>query len=128
MTTLKDDLRVLHALRQKKDETDKAAKLAKSEYEQAERRCLERMEAEGCKGYKDGETGINFIPTETIYGQIDNREQFVEWAKENDPTLIEERERKGLINELVRERIDNEEPLPPGVTFRPKRYIGQRAA
>jgi hypothetical protein len=42
--------------------------------------------------------------------------------------LIEYRERPELINELARELLDDGKPFPPGLSFRVKEFISQRAA
>jgi hypothetical protein len=39
-----------------------------------------------------------------------------------------ETERKRVLNELVRERLDNGEPLPPGIGLDVKEKISMRAA
>jgi hypothetical protein len=125
-TTLTGDLRALRKARAIKDETKQAYDEAKALYDQLERDLIERMEHEGVQGQKTD--GINFVPTKTVYAQIQDRSEFVDWALENDASLIEHRERKALLNELVREKLDNGEPLPPGLGFRVDEGISQRAA
>lgn len=109
-------------LKEKKDKADEA----KRKHDEAERHLIQRMEGEGCDSISADHT--LFVPTRTVYGQINDRDEFVSWAAENDESLVETKERKGLINELVRERLDNGEELPPGLTFRVDEYVSQRAA
>lgn len=106
---------------------------AKAEYEDIKRRrerfesdLMDRMEAEESEGHKTD--GSNFVPAKTVYGQVQDRSEFVKWAEDNDPELLETKERKALINQLAREKIDNGEPLPPGLGHYEQRYISIRAA
>lgn len=99
---------------------------AKVAFEDAQRKFYEQMQDEGIGSIKVD--GTNFVPAQTTYGQIQDREAFIEWARENEPELVEYHERKGLINELVRERIETGAELPPGVGFYVKEYVSQRVA
>lgn len=51
----------------------------------------------------------------------------IRWTMER-PELIEWREVGDVCNALVRQRLDDEEPLPPGMGARPNRYISVRNA
>lgn len=126
MTTIVEDARNLRALRNELDQAELIAKGAKLEYEIAQRKFFERLEAEGCGSVKVD--GVNFVPQTTVYGQVQDREAFIEWAQATDESLLEPRERKALVNELVREAIEQGDPLPPGLGFYTKDYISQRVA
>jgi hypothetical protein len=126
MTTIIDDARTLKRLKDLFVKVDAAAKEAKIDFEDAQRRFYERLEAEGCGSVKVD--GINFVPQTTIYGQVQDREAFIEWANATDESLLEPRERKALVNELVREAIEQGDPLPPGLGFYTKEYVSQRVA
>lgn len=126
MTTLTDDAKGLAALKRKRDDAKAEYEACKQEHAQAEIEFLERMAHEGSEGIKA--EGINFVPAKTPYAQVQDRTEFVRWAQDNDPELIEPRERKELINALVRRHIDDGEPLPPGIGFYIKEYVSQRAA
>jgi len=125
-TTLIQDAK---ALRKLKLDAQKATKLGKdlaTKHAIAEARFIERLEAEEAEGVKTG--GINFVPAVTVYGQIQDRAAFVEWAQENAPELVEIKERKGEVSEFVRARLDDGEGLPPGLGYYEKAYISQRSA
>jgi hypothetical protein len=126
MTTIAEDAGVLRQLRDGFDAADSRAKSAKQVYEDAQRKFFERLEAEGIGSIKVD--GVNFVPQTTIYGQVQDREAFLAWAETADEALVETRERKALINELVREAIENGDPLPPGLGFYQKDYVSQRVA
>lgn len=125
MSTLADDLIDLRGLKAARDalkaeytEADKAFRLKQD-------KVLNRMEVEQTESQRVD--GTLFVPTETVYGQVQDREAFIKWAEENDEQLFEPKERAQLLNQLVREKLDNGEELPPGVGFYVKKYIGQRA-
>lgn len=103
-----------------KSEADKA-ELA---FRTAERKLWERMQAEETGSIKVA--GTNFVPQSTVYAQIQDREAFVAWAKENSPELIQEQERKALLNELVNDRLALGQALPDGLGYYCKEYISQR--
>jgi murein L,D-transpeptidase YafK len=116
------DLRGLKAARDAlKEEYDEADKRFRKKQEQV----LNRMELEETESQKVD--GTLFVPTETVYGQVQDRAAFLEWAQDNDEELFERKERAQLVNQLVREKLDNGEALPPGITFYVRKYIGQRA-
>lgn len=127
--TLTQELKRLHKLKQEYSEADKEAKRLKAEFEAAQSDLFARMEAEEVSSQKvDGVA--NFVRAETIYAKVQDRSEFVKWATENDDSLLEIRERKedGILNDLVRRKIEDNEPLPPGLGFTTKQYIGMRAA
>ena len=126
-TTLANDARTLRNLRETEREQKTAYEETKAEREQIERSLIARLEVEETDSLRVD--GVLFSPTKTAYGQIQDRELFVEWAQTHgDTELVEVRERKALLHELVREKLDNGEALPPGVGFYVKEYISQRAS
>lgn len=126
MTTLPDDARKLASLRSRYERASADAKVYKEEMERAETALFERMEHEDVGSIKVGSS--NFVRATTIYGQVQDRGAFVAWAEENAPELIESKERKALVNEIVRQCIEDKVPLPDGLGFYPKQYVSQRAA
>jgi hypothetical protein len=116
----------LRDLKERRDALKGDYEDADKEFKAAEFELLERMEAEDCDGIKVG--GTNFVPTETVYAQIQDRSEFIEWAEVQNDELIEPRERKALLNQFVREQLDNGKPLPPGLNFYVRRVVSQRAA
>jgi hypothetical protein len=51
-----------------------------------------------------------------------------EWALENDPELVEYKERGEQINALVRRLLDDGAEFPPGLGFYEREYISMRTA
>ena len=116
-------------LREKKlkyEELKDQADIAKMEFKQAQAELLEYMDANDIEGVKTD--GINFVPTKTYYGQITDRQAFIEWAQENDDELLEPKERKAVLNERARQLLDDGEEFPPGMGFRVEEYVSQRSA
>jgi hypothetical protein len=124
-TTLAEDAAALRELKRTAAALDTEAKEAKAAAQQAEIEFFERMDTEGVQSIKYD--GTNFVRAETVFGQVQDRSEFVAWAEENRPELLETKERKALVNELVREHLDDGAPLPPGLGFYVNQYVSQRA-
>lgn len=126
MNTLAQDAADLRDIKQMAADTDKRAKELKAQAASLEMQLFERFETEGVGGIKVN--GTLFTPTATTYAQVQDAAAFVEWAKEHAPELVEEKPRKteGVLNELVREHLDDGKPLPQGLGFYVKQYVSQR--
>lgn len=124
--TITNDAKNLRELKIARDEAKAAFEALDKDYKSREAAFIERLQQEDVDSIKVD--GINFVPSETIYGQVQDRSAFVEWAKVHAPELIEDRERKQLVNGLVREHLDNGEVMPPGLSFYVKEYVSLRAA
>lgn len=96
------------------------------QFKRAQQGLYDRMRAEEVDGLKY--RGTNFVPASTEYAQVQDAPAFMVWARENQPELLEEKPRKQLLNELIREHLDNGTPLPPGLTFYVREYVSQRNA
>jgi hypothetical protein len=123
--TLAEEAAQLHQLKQEATEADSLAKDLKAAHAKAEIGFFERMQSEGVESIKH--EGTLFVPVETIYGQVQDRAEFVAWAEEEMPELLEVKERKSLVNELIRERLDTGEVLPAGLGYYVKQYVSQRS-
>lgn len=128
MSTLNADLKRLNELKQKERKLKAQVSEATQARAEWERHCFDRMVRED---QQPGESstkiaGVSYIPTRTTYGIVQDRAAFLDWARENDEGLYQLTEREGLINQLVREKLDNGEPLPPGLGYYDKTYISVR--
>lgn len=126
MATLTEDLKELREIRNMRDDAKDEYDELKDKYESKQADVIERMKEEGVDSQKTD--GITFSPQSTVYGQVTDRAEFVKWAEENDPELVEKKERKALINQLIRQKLDDGETPPPGLGFYVKEFIGQRAS
>lgn len=116
----------LRDLKREAERLDTEATKAKAIAKEAEVALFERMDSEGVGSIKVDKT--NFVRTETVYGQVQDRSEFVAWAEDNMSELLETKERKALVNEVIRERLDGGQELPPGLGFYVRQYISQRSA
>src|SRR5687768_3746500 len=129
MSTLNEDLRRLDMLKADEAMKKRAANQATQMRAEWEKHCFDRMVDEE---YDPGSSsvkikGVIYIPNRTEYATVQDEAAFVEWAKEHDEGLLQpESPREGLLNQLVRERLDNGEPLPPGIGYHTKEFISVR--
>lgn len=126
MNTLAQDALRLRKSRTVRDTAKARYDILKADCDRMEAELYDRMENEDVFGIKVRDN--NFVRVATTYGSINDRSAFVAWAETEMPELVETKERKALVNEIVRERIDSGEALPPGTTFYVKQYISQRAS
>lgn len=126
MATLAQQAAGLRKLKLALQAAESRAKDLKTEFLAAEQGLLTRMEAEGVQSIKHDNT--NFVPVQTVYGAVQDRSEFIKWAEETQPELLETRERKAILNEMVRQHLDDGEPLPPGLGFYVRAYISQRGS
>lgn len=114
-TSLKQDLIRLRRLKEEASRANAKAKKISLERDTLQARVFARMEDEEIDGMKVA--GRNFVRSSTIYGSVQDRDLFIAWAEANDQSLVRPKEAGDLLNQLVRERIDNGEELPPGIGF-----------
>lgn len=124
--SINDDAKQLRELKHERDDAKDKAQALERQYKEAESRFMEELEQAGIDSIKV--EGMAYVPAETVYGQVQDRSVFLDWAHEHQPELLEERERKQLINELVRKHLDDGEPLPPGLGFYVREYVSLRAS
>ena len=121
--SLEDEVIKLRDLREAELAAKKVAKDATDEREKQERKVFAMM----TKTTSTTVEGRRYTRVTTDYGYVDDRVKFIEWAKENDESLIKLVENKAEIHRLVRERIDNGEGLPPGIGHRVDEYVSMTA-
>jgi hypothetical protein len=120
-----EELLALAHLKDMRDVAKDTFEIAEREFKAHQTATISRMEAADKQGSKA--FGMSFTLTKpTHFGQIQDRSVFVTWAEENDPELVETKERAALLNALVRAKLDDGEPLPPGVGFYSRQHISMR--
>lgn len=122
--TVAEQARQLQELRDRKDADAATAKQSKEAYDRAERRFFDALDGMGVGSIKVD--GVLYVPTATVYGTVQDKEAFSQWAEMEMPELLEPKPRAQLINELVRERLDTGQELPPGVGFYSREYVSAR--
>lgn len=60
------------------------------------------------------------------YAKVQDAREFVEWAEENAPHLIQPKPQKALLNQLVQQAHEDGAELPPGLAEDPKIWISKR--
>lgn len=125
MRTIQQDAAVVRELKLRVEKAKIDYDNANLDFKRAQQALFDRMEAEDTQSIKAG--NVLYVRSETIYGQVQDEDEFLRWAEENAPELFGPKPRKKLVNELVRERINAGDPLPPGVGFYADQYVSQRA-
>lgn len=126
MTHINEDAAAMKQLFVEAAKLDKQAKEKRAEAKEAEFNLMARMEDEGFDLISHG--GTKFVPTRTPYANVSDRSEFIKWALENNPSMVDYKERTGVMTELLREHLDDGKPPPPGVDFHVRTYISKQAA
>lgn len=113
-----DKLRELRTIYYDRKADAEKAELA---YKRQMARVRELADDEGIRGgYRTAE-GSYEVPEPTWYATIQDFNAYQKWARENRPALLRLDKRvTDTMNALVRERINNNQPLPPGLGAYPK--------
>lgn len=119
----KERLAELAKLKQASTTAAKAAEAAKNELNRFQSELWQDMAAVDMDSVRTRHG--RFTRQSTPYGVIVDREAFLEWCDEQGllDSLTQEVEIKARLNELVRDRLNNNEELPPGTSFYAKEYI-----
>jgi hypothetical protein len=156
MPTLNTELQRLSTLKDLTEVKGRDYKAQSADFKEQQTKCLDLMEAQGCKSWR-GEDGTLYTRCEDrVKGQVEDRrlyirycleqdegvQEFLNWAWEKGDELelhekfydllvgglelVAVKEKQDRCNAQARAHIDDEAPLPPGLTFRPDPYIQQR--
>lgn len=130
MSTLAQDLRLLAEKKKAAAKATKEAKELAAEAKALEQQVYERMEAEEMLDENGGGSTRNkfgtFVASTTLRAHIVDRQAFEKWAAEQDETYFEEKAREAILNQLVRELVDNGQDFPPGLSFYAQRRVAVR--
>jgi hypothetical protein len=123
-------LRRLMEAREKRDEDKKAAEASEKDYRAIEAEVFEEFEEAAVQGTVKVDLGepfgvVSFRTRETYYGTIIDEEAAAEYYEQrammdevSAPKFVMRR-----INEEVRDRIEQGQSMPPGVSFRANRGV-----
>ena len=128
MSTLNADLKHLDVLKAREADLKAQAADAVRIRAQWEQHCFDRMVDEEYDPNDSSTTinGVTYGPTRLSFATVQDQEEFVKWAADNDASLLEPKPAEGRLNQLVREKEDNNEPLPPGLGSYTKERISMR--
>ncbi len=120
---LQADLAKLHKMKVEYREAQNHADDLKGRHDAFEASLYDRMDEEDVLSLKTD--AAQFVAKCTTYATITDMDLFTEWLKENgiEDEFIKDAPEKARINELVRERLDNGDSLPPGLSHYDRRYI-----
>lgn len=123
-------VRRLVELRTRKDETEAAAKTAKEEFVEYQAQFYEEYEKSPLTGSINVNIGGDFgtvqlVPRSTKSGRVLNYDKAVQYFRERGQLAEFTRNeiRKGRINDLVKECIEQKKPLPDGIDYYTKEYF-----
>lgn len=123
-------LRRLMEAREKRDTEKKAAEISEAEYREVEAEVYEAFEENPISGSLKVDLGepwgtVSFSPQETYYGRIIDPDAALEYyeGRAMSDEVIQPKFAKRRINEDVRERIDNQQSMPPGVDYYANRFV-----
>lgn len=125
MASIQVRVRKFHRLRERYEESNRRTKRLKRELDEFQASLYEQMRREGVISLRTQE-GL-FTTKSTVYAVVQDRDAFAEWCRENDLTdeLLSLKPAEQRLNEIVRERIDTKQDLPPGVGWYPREYISR---
>ena len=122
--------RRLIELREKRDEDKVTAEKSEKDYRKYEAELYDEIEEGPMKGSRRFDLGgtfgtVVFTPKETRFGRIIDADAAVKYFQgvSTDEEMLKQKISKGKLNEIVRERMEQGKPLPPGVDFYVNRNI-----
>lgn len=121
--TLNQQISAARNLRLEAKRLVREAKAAKLLADRAQQELYDRMEAEDTQSHKY--RGRNYSAAATVYGNVNDRSELERWAIDegNAPWLFNPKPGAKQVNEYVRQCLDNNEPLPPGLDFYVREYV-----
>lgn len=127
---LASKFRRLMEAREERDITEKAAKNAEKFYREVEAELYDELEDSPIKGSIKIDLGepygtVTFQPKETYYGRVLDTDQALDYldARALADEFTKPKIVMARIHELVREKLEQRQPLPDGLDFYAKRYI-----
>lgn len=123
MNDLIEKLNHLAWLKKRARLSSKVAERRKDEAKQYELDLFQIMEDLGLKSLNTHTH--TFVPRTTVRSYITDMDAFEAWLEDEGvrDDFLRVEEQKARLNELVRERLDRKEDLPPGVGWYPQQVI-----
>jgi hypothetical protein len=133
LSHLGEDLDKLGLLERREQILSRRHKEAKAKREAWEREVYDRMIGEGWRPNDSGvnRNGIKFRPKSTTFAVVQDADKLREWLQNDeedelaDAGLVEDKFKKGDLNRIARTKLDNGEPLPPGMGSYDKTMISK---
>lgn len=118
--------RRLFELREQRDKDKKAAERSETEYRDYEQEFYHALDASPIVGALKLDLGngkvVSFSPRETHYGRLLDADKAKEYfkARSDDGEMFEQKVSGKRLNELVNERLEARQQMPPGIDYRTK--------
>jgi len=118
--------RRLFELREQRDKDKKAAERSETEYRDYEQEFYHALSESPIVGALKLDLGngkiVSFSPRETHYGRLLDAEKAKEYfkARSDDGEMFEQKVSGKRLNELVNERLEARQQMPPGIDYRSK--------
>lgn len=135
VTNLGDDIDRLDLLERREEILARRLKVAKQRRIEWEHEVYDRMIQEGWQPNKSSfnRNGHKFRPKAVDYAVVQNLDLLLPWLREHEGYIPDSPENglaqiklsKGELNRIVREKLDNGEPLPPGLGSFTKTEVGK---
>lgn len=125
MTDIPSRLRELAELRAAYRDLQRRADDLKDSHDRLQEDVFDTMRNAGLTSV--GTDDEQFVAKSTIYATVADLDEFLAWAASNglEAEFTEINAIKGRLNELVRQRLQDGEELPPGLDFYRKNYISK---
>lgn len=123
MTNFPDRLAELRRLKHRATASQDLADKHKQEHADFQEQLFHDLRDAGLHSVRTDDA--RFDRRSTIYAAVQDHDAFRDWLIEKGlkEDYLVERESKARLNELVRDRLDAGEELPPGIGWFPREYI-----
>lgn len=120
---LSERLEHLRWLKERSSRSSQIADERAARYKEFEADTFHYMKRNGLDGVTA--VGFRFEPRATVLSSVNNLDEFEDWLRTEglEEEFLRPEPRKARLNELVRERLDNQQDFPPGVTAYAREYI-----
>lgn len=125
MSTLAEDIRKLTLLKKREAILKRRVKDSTKNRAAWERAVFDRMVDEGWTLNEStlALEGVMYKPSSTTFATIQDKNALLEYLQDHDDILVEPKIKEADLNQLVRECLDNGQPLPPGLGYYDKEFI-----
>jgi len=123
MSTIEERLTKLRELKRAAEASQKQADADKADHAQYQEDLFAAMREAGVRSVKTNDA--QFSARSTIYGSVQDIDLFMTWCKQHNVSADYFTDKPSMrrINELVRDRLDAGDEIPPGVGWFPRDYI-----
>ena len=121
--TLHESLDTLRELKEQHRLAKRAATEAENKLNSFQAELSAILKDEGLDSHSYG--GYSYVPKSTVFGKVNGPEAFYAWCEENNMVdeFFTDKPVGERVHSIVRDRLDSQQDLPPGVSFYNREYI-----